>query len=98
MMVAIPEGLPLAVDLLPCAHRQGAKGGGKAKGKSEEDSIDGFYDGVYNTLKQCALISKSAGSIGVAISNAQAKGRLAWSTRREAWSSRRTASTVSTTL
>merc|ERR1719163_1230365 len=35
-----------------------------------EDSIDGIYD----TLKQCALISKSAGGIGVAISNVRAKG------------------------
>merc|ERR1719161_1072871 len=34
------------------------------------DSIDGIYD----TLKQCALISKSAGGIGVAISNVRAGG------------------------
>jgi ribonucleoside-diphosphate reductase alpha chain len=34
------------------------------------DSIEGIYD----TLKQCALISKSAGGIGVAISNVRAKG------------------------
>merc|ERR1719401_228277 len=36
----------------------------------EDDSIDGIYD----TLKQCAQISKSAGGIGVAISNIRAKG------------------------
>merc|ERR1712060_642549 len=36
----------------------------------KDDSIDGIYD----TLKQCALISKSAGGIGVAISNVRAKG------------------------
>jgi len=36
----------------------------------KSDSIDGIYD----TLKQCALISKSAGGIGVAISNVRAKG------------------------
>merc|ERR550537_2116087 len=34
------------------------------------DSIDGIYD----TLKQCALISKCAGGIGVAISNIRASG------------------------
>merc|ERR1719242_2372861 len=34
------------------------------------DSIEGIYD----TLKQCALISKSAGGIGVAISNVRAQG------------------------
>merc|ERR1712113_819269 len=36
----------------------------------QNDSIDGIYD----TLKQCALISKSAGGIGVAVSNVRAKG------------------------
>lgn len=36
----------------------------------KSDSIDGIYD----TLKQCALISKCAGGIGVAISNVRAKG------------------------
>jgi len=36
----------------------------------KSDSIDGIYD----TLKSCALISKSAGGIGVAISNVRAKG------------------------
>jgi len=36
----------------------------------KEDSIEGIYD----TLKQCALISKSAGGIGVAVSNIRAKG------------------------
>jgi len=36
----------------------------------QSDSIEG----IFNTLKQCALISKSAGGIGVAISNIRAKG------------------------
>jgi len=36
----------------------------------QSDSIEGIYD----TLKQCALISKSAGGIGVAVSNVRAKG------------------------
>jgi len=36
----------------------------------KNDSIDGIYD----TLKQCALISKCAGCIGVAISNVRASG------------------------
>ncbi|CAK0882686.1 unnamed protein product [Prorocentrum cordatum] len=36
----------------------------------KDDSIDGIYD----TLKQCAQISKSAGGIGVAVSNVRAKG------------------------
>ncbi|CAE8630446.1 unnamed protein product [Polarella glacialis] len=36
----------------------------------KEDSIFGIYD----TLKECALISKCAGGIGVAISNVRAKG------------------------
>jgi len=36
----------------------------------QEDSIEA----IYNTLKQCALISKSAGGIGVAISNIRAAG------------------------
>merc|ERR1719487_101763 len=35
-----------------------------------EDSIEG----IYTTLKRCALISKSAGGIGVAISNIRAQG------------------------
>jgi ribonucleoside-diphosphate reductase alpha subunit len=35
----------------------------------KEDSIEGIYD----TLKQCALISKSAGGIGVNMSNIRAK-------------------------
>jgi len=38
--------------------------------KMKSDSIDGIYD----TLKNCALISKSAGGIGVAVSNIRAKG------------------------
>mmetsp|Transcript_90300 Transcript_90300/g.292238 ORF Transcript_90300/g.292238 Transcript_90300/m.292238 type:complete len:809 (+) Transcript_90300:83-2509(+) len=37
---------------------------------TQGDSIEGIYD----TLKQCALISKSAGGIGVAVSNIRAKG------------------------
>merc|ERR1712224_699205 len=37
---------------------------------TKSDSIDGIYD----TLKQCALISKEAGGIGVAISNIRASG------------------------
>eukprot|EP00747_Dinoflagellata_sp_TGD_P138031 gnl/TRDRNA2_/TRDRNA2_175747_c3_seq33.p1 gnl/TRDRNA2_/TRDRNA2_175747_c3~~gnl/TRDRNA2_/TRDRNA2_175747_c3_seq33.p1 ORF type:complete len:815 (+),score=195.63 gnl/TRDRNA2_/TRDRNA2_175747_c3_seq33:61-2505(+) len=36
----------------------------------KSDSIHGIYD----TLRQCALISKSAGGIGVAISSVRAKG------------------------
>jgi len=36
----------------------------------KSDGIEGIYD----TLKNCALISKSAGGIGVAISNIRAKG------------------------
>jgi len=36
----------------------------------KEDSIAGIYD----TLKQCAQISKSAGGIGLAVSNIRAKG------------------------
>jgi len=36
----------------------------------QSDSIDGIYD----TLKQCALISKCAGGIGVAVSNIRAGG------------------------
>merc|ERR1711871_1221671 len=36
----------------------------------KEDSIQG----IYNTLKQCALISKSAGGIGCAMSNVRASG------------------------
>jgi len=36
----------------------------------QSDSIEG----IYNTLKQCALISKSAGGIGVACSNIRAQG------------------------
>jgi len=38
--------------------------------KMQDDSICGIYD----TLKQCALISKCAGGIGVAISNIRASG------------------------
>jgi len=35
----------------------------------KDDSIDGIYD----TLKQCALISKSAGGIGISVHNIRAK-------------------------
>mmetsp|Transcript_43242 Transcript_43242/g.77728 ORF Transcript_43242/g.77728 Transcript_43242/m.77728 type:complete len:807 (+) Transcript_43242:65-2485(+) len=38
--------------------------------KMKDDSIEGIYD----TLKNCALISKSAGGIGLALSNIRAKG------------------------
>eukprot|EP00421_Protoceratium_reticulatum_P018734 CAMPEP_0168380968 /NCGR_PEP_ID=MMETSP0228-20121227/12634_1 /TAXON_ID=133427 /ORGANISM="Protoceratium reticulatum, Strain CCCM 535 (=CCMP 1889)" /LENGTH=409 /DNA_ID=CAMNT_0008394051 /DNA_START=66 /DNA_END=1291 /DNA_ORIENTATION=- len=37
---------------------------------AKSDSIEGIYD----TLKNCALISKSAGGIGVAVSNIRAQG------------------------
>ena len=37
-----------------------------------EDSIDG----IYSTLRQCALISKNAGGIGLAIHNVRAKGSM----------------------
>jgi len=36
----------------------------------KNDSIDGIYD----TLKRCAMISKQAGGIGVAVSNVRCKG------------------------
>jgi ribonucleoside-diphosphate reductase alpha chain len=36
----------------------------------KEDSIDG----IYNTLKSCALISQSAGGIGLSIHNIRATG------------------------
>jgi ribonucleoside-diphosphate reductase alpha chain len=36
----------------------------------KEDSIEGIYD----TLKECAVISKSAGGIGVSIHNIRAYG------------------------
>uniref|UniRef100_A0A3Q3EXX1 Ribonucleotide reductase large subunit C-terminal domain-containing protein n=1 Tax=Labrus bergylta TaxID=56723 RepID=A0A3Q3EXX1_9LABR len=36
----------------------------------KDDSIEGIYD----TLKQCALISKSAGGIGVAVSCIRSTG------------------------
>ena len=36
----------------------------------KDDSVEGIYD----TLKQCAMISKCAGGIGVALSNVRAKG------------------------
>lgn len=36
--------------------------------------IDDSIDGIYDTLKQCALISKSAGGIGVAVSCIRSTG------------------------
>ena len=36
----------------------------------QDDSLDGIYD----TLKQCALISKSAGGIGLSIHQIRSKG------------------------
>ena len=36
----------------------------------KDDSIEGIYD----TLKQCALISKSAGGIGLSVHNIRASG------------------------
>jgi len=42
----------------------------------KSDSIDGIYD----TMKRCALISKSAGGIGCAISNVRASGSYIRST------------------
>lgn len=36
----------------------------------KEDSIEGIYD----TLKECAVISKSAGGIGVSVHNIRATG------------------------
>lgn len=42
-----------------------------------EDSINGIYD----TLKQCALISKSAGGIGLSVHNIRASGSYIRSTR-----------------
>lgn len=36
----------------------------------KDDSIDGIYD----TLKRCALISKSAGGIGLSVHNIRANG------------------------
>merc|ERR1719498_784133 len=38
--------------------------------RMKSDSIDG----IYHTMKQCALISKSAGGIGVAVSEIRASG------------------------
>jgi ribonucleotide reductase alpha subunit len=39
----------------------------------KDDSIEGIYD----TLKQCAMISKSAGGIGLSIHNIRATGSVA---------------------
>jgi len=36
----------------------------------KDDSIEGIYD----TLKECAIISKSAGGIGVSVHNIRATG------------------------
>ena len=36
--------------------------------------IDDSIEGIYDTLKRCALISKSAGGIGVSVHNIRAKG------------------------
>jgi ribonucleoside-diphosphate reductase alpha subunit len=41
---------------------------------------DDTVDGIYNTLKQCANISKHAGGIGLAISNVRASGSAIKST------------------
>ena len=38
---------------------------------------DDFIEGIYNTLKQCAMISKSAGGIGLNIHNIRATGLVA---------------------
>jgi ribonucleoside-diphosphate reductase subunit M1 len=40
----------------------------------KEDSIEGIYD----TLKNCAMISKSAGGIGLSIHNIRATGSVYW--------------------
>jgi ribonucleoside-diphosphate reductase alpha chain len=45
--------------------------------KTKEDSIDGIFD----TLKQCAKISKEAGGIGLAVHNVRCKGSYIESTR-----------------
>ncbi|HSW76441.1 MAG TPA: ribonucleoside-diphosphate reductase subunit alpha [Candidatus Saccharimonadales bacterium] len=42
----------------------------------QEDSVEG----IYNTLKQCALISKGAGGIGISIHNVRAKNSYIKST------------------
>lgn len=36
--------------------------------------VDDSIEGIYDTLKNCALISKSAGGIGISVSNIRAKG------------------------
>ena len=41
---------------------------------SQNDSIEGIYD----TLKECAAISKSAGGIGLSIHNIRATVSRAW--------------------
>lgn len=41
-----------------------------------DDSIEGIYD----TLKQCAMISKCAGGIGLNVHNIRAKGSYIWGT------------------
>ena len=36
--------------------------------------VDDSIDGIYETLKRCALISKTAGGIGLALHNIRAGG------------------------
>jgi ribonucleoside-diphosphate reductase subunit M1 len=38
--------------------------------------IDDSIEGIFETVKQCAIISKSAGGIGLAVSNVRASGSL----------------------
>lgn len=42
----------------------------------KDDSIEGIYD----TLKECAVISKSAGGIGISIHNIRARGSYIFGT------------------
>ena len=60
----------------PTLFNAGLKGGGHLAScflvAMKSDSITGIFD----TLKECALISKSAGGIGVHIHNVRAKGSL----------------------
>eukprot|EP01041_Mallomonas_annulata_P009187 gene9187-19049_t len=43
--------------------------------------LDDSIDGIYQTLRQCALISKSAGGIGLAVHSIRAKGTYIKGTR-----------------
>ena len=43
--------------------------------------LDDSIEGIYDTLRQCALISKSAGGIGLSVSNIRAKGSYIKGTR-----------------